>query len=785
MGKQWQTAENGQSGEDIMGIRQKLNLAIGVLAALTLLSNVIGGLFFGRVQGSYAGITSTNLPAVITALNLSSLSSELTAGAPVLASAASDAEREKALADLKAKQERLMQSVETVKAASGESQAEQIAEIEKSVGMLNTMVAQINRSVNARLGYAQQREELQSRLSADYIAFQALMQPSLDRAIYELRQPNAKPETADAANALIAAGNALNQLVATLSVAAQAPNNAELDKLFAEFTKLNSTALEELDWAGKHFDISELKSTAGKLLGYGQGSESMFGVRRGEIRTVTTAGLALTQARNASAELSTKVDALVSAATEAADQAAAQAGGQATTAQVVLVAITVFCLVIAGLIGLLFVGPQISAPITRMTAATRRLAERDWSVELAETSRSDEIGEMARAVEVLKTNGQENEALQRQVETDRETFERERKAQEALLEQAIGQIVSAATAGDLTRRIDADALQGVMQRLGGGVNELLGTVEKALNDLGSMLGALAQGDLTHRIGGGHRGLFQQLANDANTLAEKLADIVGRLSLTAGNVRDAASEISVGSNDLAQRTEQQAASLQRTAASMEEITATVRHNADNARQASTLAATARETADKGGTVVGRAVAAMGEIEGSARKIVDIVGLIDEIAFQTNLLALNASVEAARAGEAGKGFAVVAQEVRGLAQRSADASKEIKALISASNSQVRDGAKLVNEAGGSLTEIVDAVKRVAGIIEEISIASQEQASGLDEINDSVTQMDEMTQRNGALVEQTTASAQSLADQAKELAASITFFRLDQGAEAKAAE
>ncbi|WP_341910742.1 methyl-accepting chemotaxis protein [Ferrovibrio terrae] len=768
-----------------MGIRQKLNLAIGVLAALTLLSNVIGGLFFGRVQGSYAGITSTNLPAVITALNLSSLSSELTAGAPVLASAASDAEREKALADLKAKQERLMQSVETVKAASGESQAEQIAEIEKSVGMLNTMVAQINRSVNARLGYAQQREELQSRLSADYIAFQALMQPSLDRAIYELRQPNAKPETADAANALIAAGNALNQLVATLSVAAQAPNNAELDKLFAEFTKLNSTALEELDWAGKHFDISELKSTAGKLLGYGQGSESMFGVRRGEIRTVTTAGLALTQARNASAELSTKVDALVSAATEAADQAAAQAGGQATTAQVVLVAITVFCLVIAGLIGLLFVGPQISAPITRMTAATRRLAERDWSVELAETSRSDEIGEMARAVEVLKTNGQENEALQRQVETDRETFERERKAQEALLEQAIGQIVSAATAGDLTRRIDADALQGVMQRLGGGVNELLGTVEKALNDLGSMLGALAQGDLTHRIGGGHRGLFQQLANDANTLAEKLADIVGRLSLTAGNVRDAASEISVGSNDLAQRTEQQAASLQRTAASMEEITATVRHNADNARQASTLAATARETADKGGTVVGRAVAAMGEIEGSARKIVDIVGLIDEIAFQTNLLALNASVEAARAGEAGKGFAVVAQEVRGLAQRSADASKEIKALISASNSQVRDGAKLVNEAGGSLTEIVDAVKRVAGIIEEISIASQEQASGLDEINDSVTQMDEMTQRNGALVEQTTASAQSLADQAKELAASITFFRLDQGAEAKAAE
>ncbi|WP_290812459.1 methyl-accepting chemotaxis protein [Ferrovibrio sp.] len=760
-----------------MGIRQKLNLAIGVLAALTLVSNAIGGLFFGRVQDSYAGITSTNLPAVITALNLASTSAELAAGAPALANAASDAEREKALNDLKTKQQKLAQSVETVKVAAGEENAEAIAEIEKSVQLLNTMVAQINRSVNARLGYHRDREEMLTKLGADYIAFQGVMRPALERGLAELSKPDAKPETATAAHALISAGNAVSQLVATLSVASQAPNNAEVDKQFAEFVKLNSAALEQIETAGRQFDVSELKNAINVVLAHGQGTDSLFGSRRNEIRTITTAGFALNKARDGATELSGKVDALVAAATEAADRAAANAAGQSRTAQIMLVVITVLCLGIAVLIGVLFTGPQIAAPIVRLTTATRRLAERDWAVDLTETGRSDEIGEMARAVEVLKTSGQQNETLQRQVESDRETFEQERQAQEQLLEQAIGQIVSAATAGDLTRRIDADALQGVMQRLGGGVNELLGTVERALNDLGSMLGALAQGDLTHRIGGGHRGLFEQLARDANTLAEKLAEIVGRLSQTAGNVRDASAEISVGSNDLAQRTEQQAASLQRTAASMEEITATVRHNADNARQASQLAVTARDTADKGGTVVGRAVTAMGQIEESARKIVDIVGLIDEIAFQTNLLALNASVEAARAGEAGKGFAVVAQEVRGLAQRSAEASKEIKGLISASNSQVRDGAKLVNEAGGSLTEIVDAVKRVAGIIEEISIASQEQASGLDEINDAVTQMDEMTQRNGALVEETTASAQSLADQAKDLAASITFFRLDQ--------
>ncbi|MBP7065352.1 MAG: hypothetical protein KBB36_14390 [Ferrovibrio sp.] len=405
----------------------------------------------------------------------------------------------------------------------------------------------------------------------------------------------------------------------------------------------------------------------------------------------------------------------------------------------------------------------------------RRLADRDWSVTLAETSRRDEIGDMARAVDVFKTAGQDNERLQQEVERSRADFEQERQAQEALLEQAIGQIVGAASAGELGRRIDADALQGVMRTLGIGVNDLLGTVERALTDLGGMLGALAQGNVGHRIDGGYRGVFAQLANDANSLAERLSEIAGRLGQSAGLVRDASSEISAGSADLAQRTEAQAASLQRTAATMEQITATVRHNADNARQASQLAVAAQDTAEGGGRVVGNVVAAMGRIEGSSQKIVDIVGLIDEIAFQTNLLALNASVEAARAGEAGKGFAVVAQEVRALAQRSANASKEIKALISESNTQVRDGAKLVGQAGSTLDAIVESVKRVAGIIEEIAIGSQEQASGLDDVNQSVAEMDEMTQRNGALVEQTTASAQSMADQARDLADLVAFFKL----------
>jgi methyl-accepting chemotaxis protein len=206
----------------------------------------------------------------------------------------------------------------------------------------------------------------------------------------------------------------------------------------------------------------------------------------------------------------------------------------------------------------------------------------------------------------------------------------------------------------------------------------------------------------------------------------------------------------------------------------EITATVRQNADNAQAASQLATAARDTAEKGGAVVADAVTAVTQIEESAQKISDIVGLIDEIAFQTNLLALNASVEAARAGEAGKGFAVVAQEVRALAQRSANASKDIKALISASNAQVKTGATLVNQTGSSLTEIVNAVKKVTDIVAEIAAASREQATGLDQINTAVASMDETTQRNGALVEQTSASAQALANQGREIAALVGFFK-----------
>ena len=261
--------------------------------------------------------------------------------------------------------------------------------------------------------------------------------------------------------------------------------------------------------------------------------------------------------------------------------------------------------------------------------------------------------------------------------------------------------------------------------------------------------------------------------------DELGEMVGRITEATGAISQASAEVSSGSADLAERTEQQASSLEETAAAMEEIGATVRSNAENATSANRMANDTKGAAEQGGVLAGSAIEAMKRIESSARKITDIIGVIDEIAFQTNLLALNAAVEAARAGDAGKGFAVVAQEVRVLAQRSAQASKEIKTLILASDGEVRDGVEMVKKAGAALNGIAEGVNKVAAVIADIATASSEQATALDEINSAVAGLDEMTQKNAALVEETTAAAQSMAGQARDLKDLMAFFVTDDRA------
>jgi len=354
------------------------------------------------------------------------------------------------------------------------------------------------------------------------------------------------------------------------------------------------------------------------------------------------------------------------------------------------------------------------------------------------------------------------------------TLELEDLTASLAIEDEVAGLVEGAVAGDFTRRVETKGKTGFMLKLSEGMNNVMGSVSAGVEETVHVVSALSTGDLTKRMQGSYSGSFARVKQDSNAMAEKLSEIVGSVVESADSVKGSASEISHGSTDLASRTEEQASSLEEVAASMEELTATVRQNADNAQQANKLADDASGTAAKGGDVVRDAVKAMEGIKSSSDQITDIVSMIDEIAFQTNLLALNAAVEAARAGEAGKGFAVVAQEVRSLAQRSAEASKEISTLITNSGAQVLEGVKLVDNAGSSLEEIVASIVKVTEIVTEIASASTQQAAGLDEVNTAMATMDEMTQQNAALVEETNAAATSMDQNADDLVNTLAFFK-----------
>ena len=351
------------------------------------------------------------------------------------------------------------------------------------------------------------------------------------------------------------------------------------------------------------------------------------------------------------------------------------------------------------------------------------------------------------------------------------------RTKEIHAEREIAEIVEASLAGDFTKRITEEGKEDFMLTLAQGLNQLIKTTESGLNEVSNVLLGLSEGDLTKRVSSDYRGTFLDMKNYCNTTTENLAGMISKIREASDTINNASSEIASGNADLSTRTEQQASSLQETASSMEELTSTVRLNAENANQANGLASQAAQVASNGGDLIGQVVTTMASINESSQKISDIIGVIDGIAFQTNILALNAAVEAARAGEQGRGFAVVASEVRTLAQRSANAAKDIKDLISDSVTKVESGNSLVNQSGDTMQEIVVSIQRVNDIMSEIAAASAEQSTGIDEVSKAVSQMDEMTQQNAALVEEAAAAAESMRTQASDLNNRVGTFKLSE--------
>ena len=389
----------------------------------------------------------------------------------------------------------------------------------------------------------------------------------------------------------------------------------------------------------------------------------------------------------------------------------------------------------------------IAKPVSAMTGAMDKLANGHNDVAIPAQGRKDEVGRIAAAVQHFKDAAIEKARLETEAREQRSQAEQERSERER--EKAIEAEQDAITIAALAEALDR----------------------------------LAAGDLTHRITATFVPKAEQLKSDFNSAVTTLQAAMREVADNATAVRSGAGEITAASDDLSRRTEQQAASLEETAAALDQITATVRKTAEGAAESREAVAAAKEDAERSGIVVRDAVAAMSEIEGSAKQIGQIIGVIDEIAFQTNLLALNAGVEAARAGDAGKGFAVVASEVRALAQRSAEAAKEIKSLISASSQQVERGVDLVGETGKVLERILQQVTSINGAVTDIAASAQEQATGLQQVNTAINQMDQVTQQNAAMVEQATAASHSLANEAESLNRLIGRFEL--GGTAKPAD
>jgi methyl-accepting chemotaxis protein len=440
-----------------------------------------------------------------------------------------------------------------------------------------------------------------------------------------------------------------------------------------------------------------------------------------------------------------------------------------------------------GAVGLLLAVAISGALILHVRAAFRSvivpmdaMAAGDHSAPLpAETA--NEFGLIARALGVFRATARDKARL------DAEAAERtaaallRADAMEALRD-SLGAAVGAAAEGDFARRVRVEGADRDLAHLAEGVNGLMASVDSALSDAGAVLQAMADADLTARMAGSHRGAFARLRDAANATAEGLSRVVGEIRRAAEAAGARAAEIEQGAGDLSGRTEAQAASLEQTAATMEQMSATVRSNAEALAEAARLSDDARAKAAAGRETAERAVEAVGRIRDGAARMAEIVSVIDGIAFQTNLLALNAGVEAARAGDAGRGFAVVAYEVRSLAQRCAEAARDIQGLIRESGRNVGDGVTLVAEAGEALSGIDAAIARLAAAIGDVATAGREQASGIGEINQAIASMDTTTQQNAALAERTVIAAQALRDDVAALTASVAAFRVAGAAPAR---
>jgi methyl-accepting chemotaxis protein len=550
-----------------------------------------------------------------------------------------------------------------------------------------------------------------------------------------------------AATSLARGSRSLQTMRASISEILANRDDAGINAATAELAKAHGTFEETMDEAIKAStgDASDIQTLKARGLAIVDG-DCTVSISAGKAATTPTTVVAADDIflKSCSPKFGPITDDFTAKTTQIIDEANKLSDALTVTTNTTI--FTTFAVILGGLalvvaIAFFAIRSWITSPLRNLNGTMETLAKGDLTAVVAGDERKDEVGSMARTVQVFKEAGLEKVRLETQAAEHRKEAEAERARNEA------------------AREIAAKAQAQVVDSLAAGLEKL------------------SDGDLVFRLRDTFAAEYEKLRNDFNGAMDKLQETMKLVSANTNSIRGSTEEITQAADDLSKRTEQQAASLEETAAALDQITATVRRTAEGATEARDVVSTAKADAEHSGEVVRQAVEAMSGIEKSSQQISQIIGVIDEIAFQTNLLALNAGVEAARAGDAGRGFAVVASEVRALAQRSAEAAKEIKTLISASTQQVDAGVNLVGETGKALERIVIQVTQINTVVTDIAASAQEQASGLHQVNTAVNQMDQVTQQNAAMVEESTAASHSLAQETEDLAKLIAQFQVGQ--------
>ncbi len=773
-----------------IGIATRIYAALGVMTGLTLVASSVAWVSYGRLDETVDYLVERKMPVVELAMELSQAAMRSTALAARFSEVQTVRERAQVTGELDLVEARQFDLLRRV-ATQGEVDK---AKAQAAIDDLSRQINDINDLTGERLRNAAEEGTALEALSKAREVFSTIADAEAAEAQFNVkigisRLAQAQGEAFETAmdeiidkdlNGLDVARSLqlqVSELVGLLREVAQINTRPKLDVAKARFKAILGQIRSNIALSQQIAPNPERVKAIDAVVNLGEGSNGLISIRERDLQTREAMRRGLGELDRSAEAVRQEVDALVKAARDSSVASADATGTLIEQSKMWLGIIGIGSLLVALALSFAYVRPKIVGRLNALWAATRAIADGQLET-VVDTRGNDEISDISRSVLLFRDNAVALRAAEAAKVEDEARAQEQRRQMMQELSEAFGVVVSAAAAGDFTRRVDANFADEELNALAGSINELLGTVQGGLSEPCEVLAELSAGHLSARIEGLYQGAFAELKNGTNALADEFESTLARLAATVSAVRSATGEILAGVTDLAERTSEESNAVSMATNQLGAFAGTVKKTASEAAQAMGMAEGAEERAQQGEKVVASALEAMHRIRSSSSKIAEVIAMIDEIAFQTNLLALNAAVEAARAGDAGKGFAVVASEVRSLAKRSADASNDVKRLVEAAHGDVKVGVGLVEETSAMFGAIVSSVNHLTGLMNGISQTAKSQATDVSTINTEIDGIGTMAHQNAALVEETNAALALTDEQTRALTAHIARFRFREG-------